>query len=209
MNLNIRELLDGRPSRLRYVFRYSTTRVQHPESVAEHSYFVVLYAMMIGRYIQLRDTRRQETTPIQMGVLLQKAAVHDLEEAVTGDFPREFKHSSDELKKMLTKAASIGFRQLAVAILDDDDPDYNMGAEKLIKLWETSKDDSLEGSIIEFVDFLSVLSYVMQEGATANNKIITRHIDSMEKYFAVFESSKYNFIRELVDQAGEMLEELV
>src|SRR5258706_8989645 len=137
MNLNIKELIEGRPERLRYVFRYSTTRVISPESVAEHSYFVAFYCMMIGHWLN----GDSEGVTVSMRKLLERALVHDLEEAVTGDFPREFKHSNKDVQEALKDASRIGFVQIITALTGDSD----LYIDYLIKTWTTAKANSPEG----------------------------------------------------------------
>jgi len=68
-------------------------------------------------------------------------------------------------------------------------------------MWKEAKDDTEEGRIIEFCDFISVLGFLLQEGIGSGNKTIERHVADMGKYFSKFQLEEYNFIRPLVEQA--------
>ena len=70
---------------LAHVPRWTIARVIRRQSVAEHSYFVALYAMQIADLID---------RPVDMmGHLLWYALTHDLEECFTGDIPGTTKRS--------------------------------------------------------------------------------------------------------------------
>lgn len=216
MNLNLRELIDGGPTRLRYVFRYSTCRVGQPESVAEHSYYVCLYALLIARWVDENKTLPlgEDGHSVLLANLLQRAILHDLEEAISGDFPRNFKHSEPELEKMLATASQKAFEQLLTPIIDppsseaDAEETTSDIVDEYIVSWLDSKDGTPEGRILEFADFLAVLSFMRQEGAATDNRIIERHVKEMDKYFENFLQSGWDFIRPLVQQAAEMMGEM-
>jgi 5'-deoxynucleotidase YfbR-like HD superfamily hydrolase len=215
VNLNIRELLDGNPVRLRYVFRYSTSRVQVPESVAEHSFYVALYCLFIGRWvlancstdilegggISTEDDRLAGAS--FLADLLQRALLHDMEEARSGDFPRNFKRSTPELHAMLETASTHAMEQVVEGLTGPLNRDNPIGAE-LCACWQNSKNDTVAGRVLEFADFLSVLSFLLQE----DNRIIKRHVGDMHTYWQRFLGRDYDFIRPLVDQAGAIMTEV-
>jgi 5'-deoxynucleotidase YfbR-like HD superfamily hydrolase len=195
MDLNIREMLIGSPVRLRYVYRFSTSRVHHPETVAEHSYYVVLYCMLIGEWCGSREQKTIAPLMVNMEKLMRRAVLHDLEESRSGDFPRPFKHSTHELHDMLERAGQIAFNQALGPTCEGKIP------LKLVLSWAESKDTSFEGRILEFADFLSVLSFMYEEAGSGGNRSIMEHVAEMGKYFDKFKSDHYDFIRPLVDQA--------
>lgn len=225
MNLNIREMISGNPIRLRYVFRYSTSRVGCPESVAEHSFFVAFFCLLIGRWVEGAYEAQPEkfaltciscgipTPRPNMEVLLERALVHDLEEARSGDVPRPFKYSSPELRELLERASREAFKQ----VLDDvvvEPPSGDGGCydysdrDILLEVWETAKDNSMEGRILAFADFLAVLGFMVQEAQHGGNRSIAHHMKDMDVYFAGFSKHDYDFLRPLVDQAAELIKEI-
>lgn len=204
MELSLQELLDGTISRLRYVFRYSTSRVQAPESVAEHSYFVALYCMLIGDWT-LANTKEKP----RMELLLRRAMLHDAEEARSGDFPRTFKHSSANVKKVLEAASREAMVQLLTPLSGSAFSDFGSPSSTYLRLWENAKDASIEGRILEFADFLSVLGFLLQECDGGNRKAILRHVGDMETYFKKFKGqAEYAFLSPLLKQAQSILEEV-
>lgn len=70
---------------LQHVPRWGIIRTLRQQSVAEHSYYVALYATYIAKKLNLRDLDCQWVT--------QAALVHDFEEMVSGDIPTPFKKS--------------------------------------------------------------------------------------------------------------------
>jgi 5'-deoxynucleotidase YfbR-like HD superfamily hydrolase len=195
VNLNIAEMLCGDPVRLRYVNRYSTCRVNHKETVAEHSYFVGLYAALIGTWVT------RQGIPVAWGLLMMRTMVHDMEEACSGDWPRHFKHSDDDLAANLDRVAKIAITRMSTRLIGEN-PD-----SVIISLWEHAKDGTPEGRIVSFADFLSVLSYVSQEHMSGN-VFAMEHVQHLDDYFEGFKNAGFDFIRPLVDQAGDFLRSL-
>jgi 5'-deoxynucleotidase YfbR-like HD superfamily hydrolase len=204
MQLNIRELVDGNPTRLRDTFRYSTSRIHHPESVAEHSYYVALYCMLVGRWANEHFKVDGPLPAVNLATVLQKALVHDLEEARSGDFPRPFKNSTPELRHLLEVAAAQAYNQVLMPLFNDQSC---ADSDILQDFWTNSKDDTREGMVLEFCDFLSVLSFMLQE-REAGNKLVRKHVAEMDKYFLLFENKKFDFIRPLVLQTRDLMFEV-
>lgn len=210
--LNMRELLTGAPNRLRYVIRFSTCYRLHDESVAEHSYYTALYAMMIAEWLH-SNTELQ----VDRGLLAQSALIHDLEESRSGDFPRPFKHSNPELARHLNEAGELAFRQtmrglllpadLGVLKFLNEELEIRRGVDEWSRRWLWAKDpEQVEGLIIEYADFLSCASYLCQEIKGAN-RTMGEHTETMGEYFTRFESAEYDFIRPLVVDTNVILRE--
>lgn len=185
--LNIEEMITGDITRIRYVVRFPNSRRTHAESVAEHSFFTALFAMLICRSLRTPETVISET--------LQKALIHDVEEAISADLPRPFKHSHPDLKSAFDMAAQHAFHQSVGRLLPD--------TASLEKLWKEAKED-IAGQIVAFADFLSVLSYLCLEAETGN-KTIKRHVKELEQYANKFLGKDYAFLKEYATQAYEIL----
>jgi 5'-deoxynucleotidase YfbR-like HD superfamily hydrolase len=130
--------------RLAAIFRYSTLPTIHRESVAEHTCFVVLnsYAICVDLIRRGYD--------VDMGATLRCAAVHDIDEALTGDFIRTFKYSDPSL----TSAIKNGTRKLMATL--ELDP-------MLLRDWEDAKADTLEGHVVELADLWSLTQFASRE----------------------------------------------
>lgn len=196
MHLSIRELLIGEPNRVRYVTRFSTCRVLHSESVAEHSFFTTLYAMFVARWVNANANDAFDC--VNTLEVLESALLHDMEEARTGDVPRFFKYQTELTKDALNQAAEISKAEVWERVFDVQTRGW------IFRVWKTAKDNSLEGRIVEFADFLSVLGYICDEVAGAN-QTIRGHLTSVGDYMKIFEHERFDFIRPLVTQARKLL----
>jgi 5'-deoxynucleotidase YfbR-like HD superfamily hydrolase len=77
-----------------YVPRWGILRSIRKQSVAEHSYYVALYADQLATLIQWEgDT----------AALLQYALLHDIDETITGDIPGPVKRAAFDKTKMWDK----------------------------------------------------------------------------------------------------------
>lgn len=174
MNLDLKELLAGNLSRIRNVVRFSNSTRIKDESVAEHSYFTAYYALVLGHVLS-----NVEGVSVDFGTMLTGALVHDIDEAVSGDFIRHFKYQDPELHKRLDDASSKlmegAFSSTSEALTGP-----------LYAGWKSAKQDStVEGDLVAFADFLSVLSYVMNEIDCGNRKLIEQ-LDDMYEYAQSF-----------------------
>lgn len=188
----IEQMLTGPLNRVHSVYRYSARSVHKQESVAEHSYFVALYAIMIGDYLDLKyDTER----------VLRRAITHDLDESVTGDFVRSFKYYDNEFRHQLHTASGRFLRQ----ILDGYPPviqDYYTD-------WYCAKDSTIEGELIRVADFMSVVAYILREWAMGN-RTLNDIVDEIAAYgLSVMQITTYPRLQDFVHDALTLLREEV
>ena len=67
---------------LRFVNRWQIARRLKDQNLAEHQYFVALYARQVAHFIEWKG---------DIGALLTAALVHDIGELISGDLPGPFK----------------------------------------------------------------------------------------------------------------------
>lgn len=192
-SLNLRELLLGRPTRLRYVIRFSICPRIHNESVAEHCFYTAYLAMMMAADLNVRLEGVREQ--VSIGEIAMKAILHDMDESYSGDMIRMFKHSSPEIKGAMDTAAEKFMLQHSQEVV---------GHGGICTMWKEAKSDNLEGAIVALADFLSVLSYVVQE-IQAGNHVMYEHLEDLKTFYETFHQSRYEPLKEYIDQAGRIL----
>lgn len=207
-SLDIRELLTGDVNRLRYITRYSTSNLLHRENVAEHSYYVSLYAMLLCRWVNKQSvtTGQLSSDPIVARelIVLQRCLLHDLDETRTGDFQRPFKYKNEKLRLAIEEAAGEEFVE-AVRGIFPEDPIF---AHQAHDSWRNAKDDTPEGAIVAFADYLSVMSHLYAEIKCANVSVM-QHYKQLMEYTSKFDDSRFDFLRPLVDQVKILVHEMV
>ena len=201
--LDLQQLLTGDPNRLRYITRYSTSLVLHRENVAEHSYYVAFYAMVLCHWVYVNTELDNDN--INLGRVLQKCLLHDLDESRTGDFQRPFKYSNKDLKAVLDTAAKHEFRQAVLPLFTRDEGLY---ADLLTSWWVEAKDSTYEGRIISLADYLCVLSHLMGEVGAANHTVMQNYI-TLRDYAKTFDDERYDFIRPLVTDSHALLDTMI
>lgn len=200
--LDIRNLCMGLPARLRCIKRFSTMRTSHPESVAEHSYYTTLYALLITEWCGANE-RHPNIVLASPTVVLRKALLHDMEECRTGDIPRPFKHSSTELEESFRASSETAMEQVAESITED-----TAFASSLVTWWATAKNDTVEGRIVQFADFMSAMSYILQELWDRNLSFLETK-DDIRDYSRTFNNERFDFIRPLVKELQALVEEFL
>lgn len=184
--LNLPELLDGELTKIRNVIRFSNSTRIKDESVAEHSYFTAYYALVLAASLVT-----VEKVEINMSKILASAILHDIDEAKSGDFVRHFKYSDPELKAHIEAATDNLMQGCMYSLFSDTRKgEASVPAGYLHRCWKEAKqDDTIEGDIVAFADFLSVLSYVMNEIDCGNTKLV-RQLDDMHEYVESFYARK-------------------
>src|SRR5258706_14746841 len=103
--INMKDLLLGATMRAAHVHRYSAIPVNHRESIAEHSFFVAIYADRIAVDLSLKGIES----------IIKAALWHDIEETHTGDFIRSFKYGDLGMKEKMDRVA----RKCAMKVFDE------------------------------------------------------------------------------------------
>lgn len=198
--MNLRAMVLGDLNRLKFVRRYSTCLNGHDETVAEHSFYVAMYGLLIARWHNSKATVLEE---LSVASVLEKCLIHDMEEARTGDMPRPFKYRKEELREMCEEAAALEMYEMAWAVTQDE-----AESDQLTELWLRAKSDGTKESlVVAFADYLSCLSFMATELSFSNTSM-ARHYQDMSVYVANFASPEYDFLRELVDDATNLTHEV-
>jgi len=189
--INMKDLLLGATMRAAHIPRYSAIPVNHRESVAEHSFFVAIYADRLAVDMGLNDIFPQ---------ILKAALWHDIEETWTGDFIRSFKYSDPDLKSKMDDAA----RHCAYKVFDEilQNPVF---AEMAIGIWNDAKSDNVIGKVVKFADFLSVVSYVSKETAMGNKYAQKMMEYAIPPYLDTFFSKPYSELWTYATQVDEII----
>lgn len=163
--------------------RYSQTFMNKKESVLEHTGFVVLFCCLIAQELVARGKQ------IDVGLLLSKAALHDLDEIITGDIPRPTKYFDEEARKSFERIEHHGMSKLIASMSLQ---------ESVYSLWKGSKED-YEGSIVAIADVAAVAYKVWEETGLLGNKGFSGHASNvvahLEKMLLVLEDE---YLRGLV-----------
>lgn len=185
--LNLKELLAGDTRQMSSVIRYSSIPHGRGENVAEHTFYVVFYALLIAKDME------KEGHKIDYYRLLVSAIIHDLDEAITGDIIRPVKYSSEELRDMLGNVADLYCRH-TLHKLDLAD------AEKLYDLWERARDPkTIEGQILQVCDMLSVIAYCIERIRSGNSFMQTILRGAYENFLKHLNTPVYIKYKEQID----------
>jgi len=161
----------GLANNLSSVSRYSQSHLIKSESVLEHSGFVALVCYTIGSRIP----------GIDMGELLSKAIVHDIDETITGDIPRPTRYANNEIFEAINKVERKNMMFISQSIL---------GNGIMYSDWQSAKDDTIEGTIVRIADSLAVLYKVWQEYTLYNSNTIVDHAKSVAESLESIETTE-------------------
>jgi len=193
--LNLREMVCGIGNQLRYVIRYATSRRHHHENVAEHQFFTAFFTLIIGLHLDYKDK-------FDIGTAVIRALIHDVEEHYTGDIIRPVKHKSKNVVQSINKTGYEFCLKFFTSITQ-----YSSAAHKLFAQWEHAKDGTIEGRIVKFADFLSVISYLNQE-IRSGNSLAMENVTELKQYVKMFHHKKFKFLYPLVNHAEQMVDDL-
>jgi 5'-deoxynucleotidase YfbR-like HD superfamily hydrolase len=200
--VNLRAILNGDLVRLSDVYRFSMVRVVHRESTAEHSFYVTLYSYFLVRWAEENTNAR-----VDMAMVLAGAVLHDTEECRTGDINRLFKHSNRELASSIEQAAIEEHYALCEEVYPFSQGDTTAARASMHQRWVHAKDGTPNGCIVALADFMSVVSYIWQELASANHTM-DRYRESVVAYSHEFNRSEFDFLRPIVDELQTIVVEI-
>lgn len=153
--------------RLRNIKRCNNFFVNHPEDVAQHSYYTAIIAFTLtGEYNKLAREHNKNFHPlddentweyISRETVLLKSLFHDVEEAFTSDIPWNVKHHDfkihDEIQRCIREK------------LDKEFKESNLQLHKI--LMESSK-VNIVGEMVQLSDSLEGAWYCYDELQTGN-----------------------------------------
>ena len=151
------------------VERYSGTRLSSTETLGQH-----ITDMSMMCYIMAFKLKNMGED-INVGVLLEKCLIHDIDEISTGDLPRNTKYALPEIKASLDKVAEMAVKGYA----------ETYGMPDLVEKWGTAKDGK-EGLIVKICDMFCVVRKACIEVEVESNmsalrvtKELVRHVGDM------------------------------
>lgn len=184
--------------------RYSLLYQLKGESLADHiSDVSVLSYLLILRLNSYGEN-------LDVGLVLEKVLLHDLDEVLTGDIPRSTKYYSEEGLNAMR-----GVARDAISALAEDLP----GGDGLVEKWQEAK-SGREGAILVLADMLCVARKVVTEVKILGNgyflKVAYEMIDNLKTVRKELESgdlSTFNdasraYISQLIHDASEIMESL-
>lgn len=146
------------PPRLRsasVVERWSVIHTIHRDNIATHSWYVVVYTLLIARLVDFQGN---------MARLLTEAALHDVDECITGDIVGVVKHKIvDGL--LNSNFVSLKMSQLMPSLVGIEYP-HDVG--------ETFHQEYEYKQIIKAADRLDALLFMLTEQALGNQIIGAR-----------------------------------
>lgn len=136
------------------------TRLKN-ENVAEHSYWVSFYAMLL---CDIEEKVFGQDIDIEK--VLRASIIHDWEEAITGDIISPVKRYSCDMEEACRKVTDAFFEEVTGYLPD----------KRLTKLYQDSnkvlEEKSLEGQILKTAEAFSCLFYIMDEFRLGNPQLI-------------------------------------
>ncbi len=169
--------------RLSNVQRFQGRSLTAKYSVADHSFRVAYIAMRLTDSVALSSYTKFK--------VLQKALMHDFEEALLGDIPSPYKKY---LGSDYTKAAK-------TAIIEETGL-----PEHYVDLWETAKDKLVaEGEIVELADKLELFVTAAFEVESGNLRLmdVFNQLDAFFKRHWENISTNYPYAVELITKARQ------
>ena len=144
---------------------------------------------------------------LDIGLVLEKVILHDLDEVLTGDIPRSTKYYSEEGLKAMRSVADDAISRLA-SQLD--------GGDQIVSKWRDAKKGK-EGMVLELCDMLCVARKVVTEVKILGNgyflKVAYEMVNNLrelgEEDFSEFNADSRSYIFGLIHDAIEVMHGLI
>lgn len=155
------------------VKRYSGVYLQESENLSQHITDVMIMGYMISKKLNMYGEN------IDIGLFLEKALVHDLDEISTGDIPHNTKYSSISMKKesdLLAEKVIKRYSELDESLSD------------LPETWSHTKDGK-EGVILKLCDILCIVRKSIIEVEIYNNLLFLKISEELVHNLEVYQNS--------------------
>lgn len=149
------------------VIRFSGTYQINQELLSTHIVDVQMISLIIARNMINNGER------VDVGLLLQKGLIHDVDEVLVGDIPRLTKYSSSECHDSLNAVAESVVHDISNKL---DKSDF------ILNIWKNAKDYTIEGYILKLADMISVAKKTSQEISMLNNNNFLKVAIEMMNY---------------------------
>ena len=143
---------------------------------------------------------------IDVGKLMAKAVIHDIEEVIVGDIASPTKYHSLRLTEEIQDLSSSAARHILSAFDSSED---------LFHIWETSKKGT-EGYIVALADKLAVVYKIQQEVEGFGNHTIRDHekglegaLDRLEAALVLTAILNQLTIRDIIQEAREICQAIL
>jgi 5'-deoxynucleotidase YfbR-like HD superfamily hydrolase len=169
--------------------RYSQTFLNKKESVLEHTGFVVLFCCLVAQELIARGRQ------VDVGLLLSKAALHDIDETITGDIPRPTKYFDEATRANFERIENQGMLKLIA--------DTGL-QESAFGVWKSSK-SGYEGSIVAIADVAAVVYKGWEEVDLLGNKSFLHNTTNLAAHLdKISLTLEDEFLREIVAELTEL-----
>ena len=158
---------------LAHVVRFNNRPQHFPESVAEHSFYVAYFVLIICSLLEKKKLKVDTKKALAM------ALIHDSEEGFSGDILNPFKHFNEKVYSAIREVN----RQMVGEMFADLPVDLN---NELVQLWkEENAAKSIESQIVKVADKLQLLSKCFEEIAAGNTyfeEIYKKSLSELKKF---------------------------
>src|SRR3990172_10752806 len=142
---------------LAHVVRFNNRPQHFPESVAEHSFYVAYFVLIICSLLEKKKVNVDTKKALSM------ALSHDSEEGFSGDILNPFKHFNEKIAGAIREV-----NEETIGLMFEDLPKEI--SKDLIDLWhEEQKRESIESQVVKLADSLSLLSKCFEEIQAGNS----------------------------------------
>lgn len=194
--MNFTELAFNPINRMNEVSRYSSVYQETNESLAEH-----VTEVMTMSYLIAADLQKNCKEILNLSDLLQKCLLHDIDEVITGDIPRNTKYATSLVHMELNSVAETAVRMI----------EKSLGVS-IYETWSSAKENK-EGEILKIVDMLCVVKKCITEIELRGNLTFLKVVTELEVHltntlynnsiYEEFNKESSKYLRNLVSQAKD------
>jgi len=164
-------------TRLASLNRFSMERLSAPDTVLEHTGAVALMSYVIGLEVCERGVI------LDLGCVLERAVVHDVDELVTGDVARPTKHASPRARQLFEELSSAAIVRVSDDLRAAGLPSAAEAVENVFPVAKSGR----EGAIVALADILAVVCKVWEEVILRGNMSMVRQAHSARRGLVQFE----------------------
>ena len=157
---------------LAHVTRYNNRPQHFPETVAEHSFYVAYFSLIICSLLEKKEIK------INTKKTLSMALIHDAEEGFSGDILNPFKHYNEKVYQAIREVNREMIGEMFVELPTDLQKEF-------VGLWnQENSAETIESQVVKTADKLQLLSKSFEEiqaGNTYFEEIYKRELKKLKE----------------------------
>jgi len=173
--MNFTDVSRLKTRKLPNVIRFSGNRLLQPETVSDHNSDMIAIGLYIASHIKSVDKK----------LLVYKIAIHDFDESLYNDIPRNFKYHNEDINRAINSTVDLLMKE-------------NFDDELLNDIHNSKSEKNIESILVKCIDIIQCTfklhTEVCQLGNLSIHYVLGENLMYLHDYINKLQTTEYEYI---------------